>query len=492
MERVFEEHEMFERFNFSQMMLHYFKPCAPQKSQLSGMNATELYRLFLVHNPHSQLTSGIVHNILLMGGYVQRETGTEMELFAEVNEEAFIEAKREVQMVILKHITGPMEVKYRQIALGIKVRKIHEDGSYEIVDNPLNSITVFISRWTLNRNDRYHYYLKPAHRSTLLEVYNFYRFICVTYGMEIVSKRTFYDTVEKMGYTITTGAVHGKAGNRYFKGLFIPQSTDDIKLSLDIHAVVIYNGRTHWTKDNELLENYTEALRENLKETNLRRMNLNGESKEETTSGKQDHTFDYGGTFEDIQTLISVTKTTDEERKEVEERMASVVALKDPDPESENTYVERSSVEEFTDTTIELESAGDDGSSITDDFDEPEPVIEVPESKPEPKSTERSISDIVKPKINRHIVKNSAAKRILAEFEPDSHITDDQESRTGGEFSGSNEASFEEIAEAMKIPYKMNPSGFTVDVFAEWLDKMCIRCPDVRAYYKHIMPMIKE
>lgn len=66
MERVFEEHEMFERFNFSQMMLHYFKPCAPQKSQLSGMNATELYRLFLVHNPHSQLTSGIVHNILLM------------------------------------------------------------------------------------------------------------------------------------------------------------------------------------------------------------------------------------------------------------------------------------------------------------------------------------------------------------------------------------------------------------------------------------------
>lgn len=492
MERVFEEHEMFERFNFSQMMLHYFKPCAPQKSQLSGMNATELYRLFLVHNPHSQLTSGIVHNILLMGGYVQRETGTEMELFAEVNEEAFIEAKREVQMVILKHITGPMEVKYRQIALGIKVRKIHEDGSYEIVDNPLNSITVFIARWTLNRNDRYHYYLKPVHRSTLLEVYNFYRFICVTYGMEIVSKRTFYDTVEKMGYTITTGAVHGKAGNRYFKGLFIPQSTDDIKLSLDIHAVVIYNGRTHWTKDNELLENYTEALRENLKETNLRRMKLNGESKEETTSGRQDHTFDYGGTFEDIQTLINVTETTDEERKEVEERMASVVALKDPDPEPEDTYVERSSVEEFTDTTIELESDEDDGSSITDDFDEPEPVVEVPESKPEPKSTERSISDIVKPKINRHIVKNSAAKRILAEFEPDSHITDDQESGTSEELGGSPEASFEEIAEAMKIPYKMNPTGFTVGVFAEWLNKMGIECPDVRAYYKHIMPMIKE
>lgn len=492
MERVFEEHEMFERFNFSQMMLHYFKPCAPQKSQLSGMNATELYRLFLVHNPHSQLTSGIVHNILLMGGYVQRETGTEMELFAEVNEEAFIEAKREIQMVILKHITGPMEVKYRQIALGIKVRKIHEDGSYEIVDNPLNSITVFISRWTLNRNDRYHYYLKPAHRSTLLEVYNFYRFICVTYGMEIVSKRTFYDTVEKIGYTITTGAVHGKAGNRYFKGLFIPQSTDDIKLSLDIHAVVIYNGRTHWTKDNELLENYTEALRENLKETNLRRMKLNGESKEETTSGRQDHTFDYGGTFEDIQTLISVTKTTDEERKEVEERMASVVALKDTNTESEDPVIETTYDEEPEDEST------DDEFNITEDVieDAPEEYTDTikPEmvTEPEAKQPERSISDIIKPKTNRHIVKNSAAKRILAEFEPRGNTIEESESIASDEFSESNEASFEEIAEAMKIPYKMNPSGFTVDVFAEWLDKMCIRCPDVRAYYKYIMPMIKE
>ena len=118
-------------------------------------------------------------------------------------------------------------------------------------------------------------------------------------------------------------------------------------------------------------------------------------------------------------------------------------------------------------------------------------------TEPEAKQPERSISDIIKPKTNRHIVKNSAAKRILAEFEPGGNTVGgntvgESKSIASDEFSGGNEASFEEIAEAMKIPYKMNPSGFTVDVFAEWLDKMCIVCPDVRAYYKHIMPMIKE
>lgn len=492
MERVFEEHEMFERFNFSQMMLHYFKPCAPQKSQLSGMNATELYRLFLVHNPHSQLTSGIVHNILLMGGYVQRETGTEMELFAEVNEEAFIEAKREIQMAILKHITGPMEVKYRQIALGIKVRKVNDDGSYELINNPLNSVTVFISRWTLNRNDRYHFYLKPIHRSTLLEVYNFYRFICVTYGMDIVSKRIFYDTVEKMGYNITTGAVHGKAGNRYFKGLYIPQNTDDIKLSLDINAVVIDNGRTHWTKDNELLENYTEVLRENLKEENLRRMQLYGEPREKTSSEEQCDSLDFRRTIESIQTPICIPETTDAERKEVEERMASVITLKDTNTESKDSIIETTYDEKPEDEST------DDEFDVTEDVieDEPEEYADTIESEmvtePEAKQPERSISDIIKPKTNRHIVKNSAAKRILSEFEPGGNTVAGSESIVSDEFSGGTEASFEEIAEAMKIPYKMNPSGFTVDVFAEWLDKMCIVCPDVRAYYKHIMPMIKE
>jgi hypothetical protein len=53
-------------------------------------------------------------------------------------------------------------------------------------------------------------------------------------------------------------------------------------------------------------------------------------------------------------------------------------------------------------------------------------------------------------------------------------------------------ASFEEIAEAMKIPYRMNPKGFTLDVFSDWLTKMGINCPDVKAYYKHVMPLITQ
>lgn len=502
MERVFEEREMLERYNLSQMILHYFKPCSPQKSQISGMNATELYHLYLVHNPHSKLTSGIVHNLLLMGGYVQRETGAEMELFAEIREEAFIDADKTIQMSLLKHITGPMEVKYRQIALGIKIRKVQEDGTYTFVDNPINSVTIFIQRWTINRNDRYHFYMKPANRSTVLEVFNFYRFVCVSYGMDIVSKRMFYEAVENMGYSISTGAVHGKAGNRYFKGLFIPQDTNDIKLSLDINAAVIFNGRTHWTKNNELLENYTEALREALKEDNLRRMKVYEGEQTKAQASRPTEKMDDRRTIENIQTPINITEATPEEKYEVEKLMEEAITDKTDDTqnkdaieeEPENTYLQvlyadstpiiYREADPIEDDIAEIENAeNSDGSAETGQ------VEASSDSSSRKLNDESSLSDIIKSKPSKHIVKNSAAKRVLAEFDgtgPKTITESFDEPEQGPE------ASFEEIAEAMKIPYKMDPKNFTVDVFADWLDKMDLHCPDVKAYYEHVMRIINE
>lgn len=508
METVYEKSEMIERYNFSRMLLHYFEPCSPSKSQISGFTATELYHLYLVHNPHSKLTSGIVHSILLMGGYVQQETGTELELFAKVKEEAFLEAERTIQMVIMKHTVGPAEIKFRQIILGIKVRKNNEDGSYELVNNPINSVSIFVARWTINRNDRYHHYMKPAHRSTVTEVYNFYRIICATYGMDIVPRKEFIAALDGMGYKVTTGAVHQKAGYKYFRNIFIPQEIDDIKLSLDINAVVIFNGNTHWTKDNELLENYTEGMRKFLAEENLRRMNIDGEPRKPQTPEETESARAYvRGAAEVLQAPFSIKEATDEERTAVAVLMEQAKELEAKASQNQNTEIERtidtegSIAAEQPSDDIELDEGPEYATDTDPEYADPELFTE--ESEPE-NTSERSLSDTIGKNVGdrantskvgaseyRRIVGTSSVKRDIMEFESGVN-TSLSEQELSGDVGGSVEASFEEIAEAMKIPYQLTPpGGFTLDVFTEWLNKMGIECPDTRAYYKHVMPLIQ-
>lgn len=513
MERVFEEREMTERYNFSKMLLHYFTPCAPSKSHVSGLSATELYRLYLVHNPHSKLTSAIVNSILLMGGYVRSETGKELELFAEVDEEAFLAAPHEIQVVILKHMVGPMEIKYRQFLLGIKVKQVGPDGKLQLIDNPVNSVSVFLARWTINQHDRYHYYMKPQHRSTCTEVFNFYRVICATYQMPIVSRKVFVKTLDQLGNKIVAGAVHGKAGYKYFKNVYIPQSTDDIKLSLDINAVAIFNGHSHWTKDNELVENYTEALLYTLRESNLRRMNIYEQPRREAAPEEDINAKShYRRTAEVLQTPVSIKEATPEERRTLEELLGQSSETEDQTSEIEDSEVERTSMvvepeSSADESSLERTDAGIDIASSDDDVDVHPSAITSGEldpgtdadgheddgdaGDPDPVIHESITSDIRARSSNRRIVRNSAAKRILSEFDPDSGSDGAEESSFGGEFVESVDAGFEEIAEAMKIPYQLTPKGqFTVDVFADWLKKMGINVPDAKAYYKHVMPLV--
>lgn len=516
MENVFERQEMIERYNFSKMLLHYFEPCNPAQSQVSGLSATELYHLYLVHNPHSKLTSGIVHNILLMGGYVQQETGTELELFAKVKDEAFMEADRNVQLVIMKHTVGPTAVKCRQIVLGLKVKEVHEDGTWTLVNNPINSVTIFVSRWTINRNDRYHHYMKPAHRSTVTEVYNFYRVICATYGMPIVSRKEFIAALDTMGYHIITGAVHQKAGYKYFKNIFIPQDVDDIKLSLDINAVVIFNGISHWTKDNELLENYVEGMRSFLAKTNLERMNIDGEPKKSQTPEERESNKAYlRGAAQNIQAPFSIKEATDEERAAVAVLMEQAKEL-----EAKTTQDQTAKTDILEDQRTSGGSEGTAEQPVLDvlNFNEPDkhiigsinrnitddPKIVISEDvgqKDTNAVSEPSLSDIVRDSSKhsaigaesagyRRKVGITSVKRDITEYDASGDFDVEQEVST--EPVGGTDASFEEIAEAMKIPYQLTPTGeFTLDVFTEWLNKMGIECPDTRAYYKHVMPLIE-
>lgn len=291
---IFSQQEVKDRFQLHQFIHKLFVPCKIGNGDLNGLPADELYHLYKIQNPMTVLTTAIVSNMLLTGGFIDEENPEMSILYAKINEPYFMGLKKEAQMCLLPFIKNPLAIRYRQILLGIKV--------VNSVDSSLGTsaefaIRAFIELWTLNYRNASNYMsaFSTERRSSTMDVYNFYRILCCIYKWPMADKIIFADVLSKMGFDSTKGRVYGKAGMRYYPGLYIPQTLEDRILSVEVNMCCIFNGNTHWTREG-ILENMIEAQKAELCDKNLERMGFNEQERE--TFEKEKAKIDLRRTFE--------------------------------------------------------------------------------------------------------------------------------------------------------------------------------------------------
>lgn len=493
---IFSEAELKDRYRLHRFIYKLFTPCKKEQSQLLNFDAQDLYELYSMQFPRNVLTSAIVSNVLLMGGFVEEEYPGLCKFYASINEQYFMNTTKEMQMFILKYMNGPIAIRYRQLLLGVKVNVITAEGITKMEISSVQSINNFLRYWTINNNSRYKGYLKPQQRSTIQEVYDFYRTICRIYGAQIVEKQLFIEQLDIAGYTTSKGRVHEKAGHRYFCHLFIPTTMEDMLLSVKVNMCCIYNGTSHWTPKG-LLEDYTEADVSTLCIKNLEGMGYNESERKKIETKKC--TIDLRRALEEGQIPISKTKKMSQTQNDMGHN--SGTEPKSQEAEAETIQSEHDGILRTSGfITKQKDSPADtnpsdrvnyDGSADSTDQVRGRSSLESPSFGKDPVITD----DYSEPEFD------PLAERLNKNLRVED-TNDEAESggfpEVGGslsEDSGEAEpvANIEEIAEALKIPYQMTPKGaFTKDVMVTWLERMHIEVEDSVGYYELIMPILEK
>lgn len=456
---IFSQQEVKDRYQMHRFIHKIFNPCKTGQGDLIGLPAEELYHVFKIQYPMNSLTAAITSNMLLTGGFIDEENPEQSILYAYVNESQFTNLKKEAQLSLLPYIKDPMSLRFRQLLLGIKV--MNKDDTVGI--NPEFAIKNFVNMFTFNPanvGDTLHDLLVEQ-RSTASDVYNFYRMICYFYGWPITDKNLFQSVLSDLGYTPTKGRVHGKAGMRFYKYLYIPQSVEDRVLSVELNMCCIFNGTTHWTIKG-LLENFIEVQREEICNSNLERMGFNEQERKAIQEKKAQ--IDIRGTFETGEIPIGQATSTDETKNHLGHNSRSA---KEPG-QSEVTDSDTISDEDIS-RTIGFNGENEDRLARDDrgDYDSP---LELGETY------------------------RDRYSRLLDGIDDEEELpepgTEDVES--GENPVEDNGPSIEEIAAALTVPYAMSvATGFTKEIMLGWLQKMDIPEPEaVLEHYDEIMEIL--
>lgn len=493
---IFSEAELQDRYRLHRFIYKLFMPCKKEQSQLLNFDAQDLYELYSMQFPRNVLTSAIVSNVLLMGGFVEEEYPGLCKFYASINEQYFMNTTKEMQMFILKYMNGPIAIRYRQLLLGVKVNVITAEGTTKMEISSVQSINNFLKYWAINKNSRYQGYLKPQHRSTIQEVYDFYRTICRLYGAQIVEKQVFIDQLDIAGYTTSKGRVHEKAGHRYFYHLFIPTTIEDMLLSVKVNMCCIYNGTSHWTPKG-LLEDYTEADVPALCIKNLEGMGYNESEREKIETKKR--TIDLRRAFEEGKIPISKTERTPQTQDNMGHNEGSESESQEIETEtiqSEHEDISRTSgfITEQEDSAADFDPSdrvADDGSSDSADQVRGRSSLESPSFGKDPVITD----DYSEPEFDPLAERLNKSLRVEDTNDEVEFGGFTEAGGSTGEDSGetNSEVNIEEIAEALRIPYQMTLKGaFTKDVMVTWLERMHIEVEDSVGYYELIMPILEK
>ena len=462
---IFSQQEVQDRFRLHQFIHKLFEPCKSNKGDLIGLPAEELFHLYKIQNPMNVLTTAIVSNMLLTGGFIDEENPEQSILYGTINESYFMGLKKEAQLCLLPYIKDPLAIRFRQILLGIKV--VNEiDGTLK--DNINFVIRIFTEMWTLNYDNAPNYMASftPNRRNSTNDVYNYYRLLSTIYKWPIVDKNIFHDMLSNMGYISTKGRVYGKAGMRYYPGLYIPQSIEDRILSVELNMCCIFNGNTHWTREG-ILENMIEAQRAELCNKNLERMGFNEQERE--AFEKEKAQLNLRRTFETGEVPLGKTTKTNE----TQNYMGHHGGLKS---QSQTSEVETNQSQPKNDI---VRTSGFKESKITD------AAYEYPNENDIDISDPLDIGETYRDRYTQVLFSSGSEST-----DESGCGADDEESR--GDTVEGDGPSIEEIASALAVPYTMSgSSGFTKDVMFNWLKSMNIPEPEkVLEHYDDIMEIL--
>lgn len=463
---IFSQQEVKDRFQLHQFIHKLFVPCKTGKGDLLGLPAEELYHIFKIQYPMNVLNSAITSNMLLTGGFIDEENPEQSVLYAKLNEEYFLALKKESKVALLSYIKDPLAIRYRQLVLGIKVVN-KKDQSLKL--DPAYILRAFIEVWTLNDQNasKYLHAFTPAQRCSALELYNYYKIICVIYKLPIVDKQLFTNTLYDLGYDATKGSVHGKAGIRYYPKIYIPLTIEDRLLSAEMNMCCIFNGHTHWTRQG-ILENLIEAQRKEVCYKNLERMGFDEQERE--TFEKEKAQIDFRRTFETGEVPLGQTKEANEDQN----YMGHYERLKSQSQETENKAANHT-VKASIPRTSGFKEDRDNLAAIESPIEDPgfEDPLDIGET-----------------------YRDRYSKLLNADgIEPELPIgSDDDEYEIGESVVEDNGPDIEQIASALAVPFKMVPSGgFTPEVMLSWLKTMNIPEPEkVLEHYSDIMEILQN
>jgi hypothetical protein len=440
-----------------------FIPCKANTGDLSGLPADELYHVFKIQHPMNVLTAAITSNMLLTGGFVDQEDPEQSVLYARLNEPYFMELKKEAQVRLLPYIKDPLSLRFRQILLGVKV--VNESGNMRI--RPEFAVKAFVDVWTLNRQnaDSYMQNLVAAHRSSATDVYNYYLVLCNIYGWPLMERAFFSAILEDLGYDTTKGRVYGRAGMRFYRGLYIPQTMEDKILSVEMNMCCISNGHTHWTSTG-ILENYKEVQREEVCDSNLERMGFNEQERAQIEEKKAQ--LDIRRAFEAGEIPLGQAKAKNEAQNDMGHNSGSASDSQTTETEAHQAKLEGiQRTSSFKEDRVS-DAASEYSSGDPADFDDP---LDIGETYRDRYSRVYDVAESV------------------PEQDPESGADDEE---VGEDAVDDDEPSLEQIASALITPYRMTPpGGFTKPVMRNWLQMMNI--PDVEGvlnHYEEIMEIL--
>lgn len=461
---IYSQQEVKDRFQMHRFIHKLFVPCKTGTGDLTGVPAEELYHVFKIQYPMNVLNEAITSNMLLTGGFVDQENPEQSVLYAKINEIHFTELKKEAQLCLLPYVKEPMALRFRQLLMGIKVVN-NTDG---LTLKPDFTVRIFIHLFTLNRDnaDSYMNSVLTKQRSLATDVYNYYRIICYIYKWPAVDKMVFNTMLNNLGYATTKGRVNGKAGMRYYRNLYIPQTIEDKILSVELNMCCMFNGNTHWTIMG-ILENFIEAQREELCNKNLERMGFDEQERKKIQEEKAK--IDLRRTFETGEIPLGQATTKNEAKNDMGYNGGS-------EPKSQTAEIKTSQVKlEDTNSrtsgfkgTEDRAAAKDPSIEHTADFDEP---LDLGES------------------YRDRYAKLYTDAGSESEY-PIGYESDDE--GVGGDTVEGDGPSLEEIASALVVPYTMSvATGFTKDVMLSWLQKMSIPEPEtILEHYDEIMEIL--
>ena len=462
---IFSQQEVRDRFQLHQFIHKLFIPCKAGKGDLDGLSAEELYHIFKIQYPMNVLNTAIVSNMLLTGGFVDEENPEMSVLYAKINQTYFMCLKKEAKICLLPFIKAPLDIKYRQLVLGIKVINTI-DGT--IRPEAKYVIKTFIDMWTLNYNnaDNYMHAFKAERRCSTTEVFNYYRILCSIYKLPAVDRSIFMTTMEEFGYEATKGRVHAKAGIRYFPGLYIPMSVEERILSVELNMCCIFNGHTHWTREG-ILENLIEAQRAELCDKNLERMGFN--EQERKTCEEEKAKLDLRRTFETGEIPLGQATQAHETQNDMgyyggSESESQTSEIKTPQNGLENSISRTSGFKGTKDNA----AANETQSRYPIDFDEP-----------------LDLGESYRDRYSQFCADDEST------YEHEVGLESNDEG-SGEDIVESDGPSIEEIASALVVPYTMSiATGFTKEVMLGWLKTMNIPEPEkVLEHYDEIMEIL--
>ena len=487
---IYQQEETRARFNLQQFIVSIGTPETQEKANTNGISSEEILRVFgMFYREDAQyLTPTTVEHFLLAGGWLAKEEAYNL-LYLKITPEKFTKLTKDVQAFILNWIPYPTQNIFRGIYNGYTGRHIAPDA---ILIN--NFLQYFCIHYQMNVIEQY-IPQKTAYRRSSEEIYQYFRFICESYGIaNIPIKKRFYEILQGNHHKkVAQGIVRGKSGVRTLKDYLFPITEEDMKLSIEYGTSIITinadNGKHLQIYPRGRFDTITPIEGLTLKETKIRRFAgdaFEQTEKLESSSMGQITNRTEAKVYAPIEqaTKEGIMEEQSEISRREENNLSKLVRndtelqeLEDPETESERTSDEtiypaaedipkvQSASDVYQDgSDVEYEDTGecDDGVEYEATFDD---IIEGD------RSTEESIEDD-----SAELISTGTQDDEEEVYDP---LEDDEEAKAFLNSPPDDEVdepitiTFEHILNMCKaVPMYQDPSVLTVETLQSMLDKM--------------------